>query len=95
MTALTSPSPPICKGDDREYEQMKSYSVLFHTKVKVEGLNLDSHLKPVLRIRIEKMKCGCGSKIKSQCGFGFGCGFMTLLNYGKPSNSIKKSFKGQ
>jgi hypothetical protein len=34
-------------------------------------------------------KCGCGSGKKSQCGCGSGCGFMPLLNYGEPSNSIR------
>jgi hypothetical protein len=35
-------------------------------------------------------KCGCGSREKSQCGCGSGYGFMPLLNYGRPSNSIRK-----
>ncbi len=42
-------------------------------------------LYAVLLVRIEK--CGCGSRKKSQCGCGLG--FMPLLNYGKPSNSIR------
>jgi hypothetical protein len=37
--------------------------------------------------------CACGSRKKSQCGCGSGCGcrcgFMTLLNYSEPSNSLR------
>jgi hypothetical protein len=41
----------------------------------------------------KKCGCGCGSRKKSQCGCGYGSGcgygFMPLLNYGEPSNSIR------